>query len=188
MTMDYVLIVGAPAVGKATVAREVARLTGYRLVLNTLTSEMLLNVFERPEPPFSLLHVEFQHRIVEESARAGISLVSTVAWAYNSEFDCREMRKRLGFVAANGGRTLFAELSAPIDVRLERNRAESRHVLKPNQARTLTDDIMLGMERHRFVSEPGELDEFGPVVRLDTTTVAPGDAAMRIVEAFGLVH
>ena len=186
MTMDYVLIVGPPAVGKATVAAEVARLTGYRLVLNTLTSEMLLNVFERAEPPFTPLHVEFQHRIVEESARAGISLVSTVAWAYNSDFDWREMRKRLGFVRGNGGRVLFAELSAPIEVRLERNRHEARHARKPNQARTLTDDIMLGMERHRFVSEPGELDEFGPVVRLDTTEVAPGEAAARIVAAFSL--
>ena len=184
--MDYLLILGAPAVGKATVAAEVARLTGYRLVLNTLTSEMLLNVFERPEAPFLALHVEFQHRIVEESARAGISLVSTVAWAYSSAFDCREMRKRLGFVTANGGRILLAELTAPIDVRLERNREEARHALKPNQARTLSDDIMLGMERHRFVSEPGELDEFGPLVRIDTTTVTPGEAAARIVETFEL--
>lgn len=184
--MDYLLILGAPAVGKATVAAEVARLTGYRLVLNTLTSEMLLNVFERPEPPFAPLHVEFQHRIVEEAARSGISLVSTVAWAYNSEFDCREMRKRLGFVSEHGGRILLAELSAPIDVRLERNRHEARHALKPNQARTLTDEIMLGMERHRFVSEPGELDEFGPVVRIDTTSMSPAQAAAAIVARHGL--
>lgn len=186
--MDYLLVLGAPAVGKATVATELARLTGYRLVLNTLTSEMLLNVFERQEAPFSPLHVEFQHRIVEESARAGISLVSTVAWAHNSKFDCREMRKRLGFVTANGGRVLFAELAAPIDVRLERNREEARHALKPNQARTLSDDVMLEMERHRFLSEPGELEEFGSVVRIDTTTVTPGEAAARIVEAFDLVR
>jgi hypothetical protein len=96
------------------------------------------------------------------------------------------MRKRLGFVTANGGRVLFAELTAPIGVRLERNREAARHALKPNQARTLTDDIMLSMERHRFVSEPGELDEFGPVVRIDTAVVTAAEAAGRIIGAFGL--
>ena len=77
VTMIYVLIVGPPAVGKATVAREVARLTGFRLVPNTLTAEMLLDVFRRSERPFSRLHVEFQQRILEEAAAAGVSLVST---------------------------------------------------------------------------------------------------------------
>ena len=184
--MNYVLILGPPAAGKATVAREIARLTGYRLLLNTLTSEMLLHVFERQEAPFGPLHVEFQHRIIEEAARSGIDVVSTVAWAFNSVFDWREMRKRLDSVKALAGRVSFVELSAPIAVRLERNEHPERKLLKPNQARTLTSEIMLDMEKYRFLSEPGELDEFGPTLRVDTTKVRPAAAAALIVGTFGL--
>ena len=81
---------------------------------------------------------------------------------------------------------MFAELAAPIEVRLERNHHPERALAKPRQASTLSDEIMLGMEKHRFLSEPGELDEFGPSLRIDTTGATPGQAAARIVAEFGL--
>ena len=147
VTMSYVLIVGPPAVGKATVAREVARLTGFRLVPSTLTAEMLLDVFRRSERPFSRLHVEFQQRILEEAAAAGVSLVSTAAW----------------------------------------NHFPDRVRAKPNQQATLTDDVMREMEaKYRLSSDSGELDEFGPYLRIDTTRVSAGEAARLIVAGFGL--
>ena len=187
MTADYVLIVGPPAVGKATVAREVARLTGYRLLLNTLTTEMLSTVFTRFERPFGPLHVEFQSRILEEALKAGMSVVGTVAWALQDETNWRIARERNAMVAASGGRTCIAELTAPLNTLIERNRLPDRIADKPKQASTLTDTVIRDMtQRHRFVSEPGELAEFGPFLRIDTTVTSPTAAAERMVEAFGL--
>ena len=183
MTMIYVLIVGPPAVGKATVAREVARLTGFRLVPNTLTAEMLLDVFRRSERPFSRLHVEFQQRILEEAAAAGVSLVGTAAWAFDEELDWAISRSR--FEA--GGKTFIAELEAPFVTRLVRNHFPDRVRAKPNQQATLTDDVMREMEaKYRLSSDSGELDEFGPYLRIDTTRVSAGEAARLIVAGFGL--
>ncbi|MBK6562330.1 MAG: hypothetical protein IPH65_00940 [Dehalococcoidia bacterium] len=187
VTMSYVLIVGPPAVGKATVAREVARLTGFRLVPNTLTAEMLLDVFRRSERPFSRLHVEFQQRILEEAAAAGVSLVGTAAWAFDEELDWAISRSRFEAVRIHGGKTFIAELEAPFVTRLVRNHFPDRVRAKPNQQATLTDDVMREMEaKYRLSSDSGELDEFGPYLRIDTTRVSAGEAARLIVAGFGL--
>jgi hypothetical protein len=185
--MNYVLIVGPPAVGKATVAREVARLTGYRLVLNTLTSEMLLDIFARPERPFGPLHVEFQHRILEEAARHGMDVVSTLAWAFDEPTDWRVARARFALVRQHGGKSFIAELEAPLPVRLDRNNLPDRRTSKPNQAATLTAEVMQDLDaRYRLNSDPGELDEFGPHLRIDTTSSSPTESARRVIDTFGL--
>ena len=187
MSTDYILIVGPPAVGKATVAREVARLTGYRLVLNTLTTEMLSSVFARHERPFGPLHVHFQSRIIEEALKAGMSVVGTVAWAFQDETNWRIARERNAMVAAAGGRTCIAELTAPLEVLLERNRLPDRVADKPRQASTLSDDVVAELvRRNRFSAEAGELDDFGPYLRIDTTTTSASEAARLIVDRFDL--
>lgn len=187
MSMDYVLIIGPPAVGKATVAREVARLTGYRLVLNTLTTEMLSNIFARHERPFGPLHVQFQNRILEEALRAGMSVVGTVAWAFQDETNWRVARERNAVVVAAGGRTCIAELAAPFEILIERNRLPDRVADKLRQASTLSDEVLCELtRRNRFLAEPGELAEFGPYLRIESTQASATEAAARIVEAFGL--
>jgi shikimate kinase len=185
--MDYVLIVGPPAVGKATVARELGRLTGYRIVLNTLTAEMLLEVFNRDEAPFGRLHIEFQDRILKEAARAGISIISTGAWAFNLAEDWAITRRRCASVRDAGGRVFIAELEAPFETRLERNQLPDRREAKPNQQATLSDDVMRELEgRYRLNSLPGEIEEFGPYVRIDAEQFPPEEAARLIVGTFGL--
>ena len=42
------------------------------------------------------------------------------------------------------------------------------------------------MQRHRFLSEPGELDAFGPYLRIDTSKRSAAEAAEQIVVRFGL--
>ena len=51
ITVAIVVIFGPPAVGKMTVGREVARLTGYKLFHNHMTVEPVLEVFEFGSPP-----------------------------------------------------------------------------------------------------------------------------------------
>ena len=44
--MKFVLIFGAPAVGKMTVGQELERITGFRLLHNHMTIELVLNFFQ----------------------------------------------------------------------------------------------------------------------------------------------
>ena len=52
--MKLVLIHGAPAVGKLSVARELAKLTGFRLFHNHLTVDLVSAVFPFGSQPFIL--------------------------------------------------------------------------------------------------------------------------------------
>ena len=50
--MRFVVLHGRPAVGKLTVARELAQLSGWRLFHNHLVVDALLAVFDFGTPPF----------------------------------------------------------------------------------------------------------------------------------------
>lgn len=53
--MNLVLIYGPPAVGKLTVATELAQLTGFRLLHNHLIGDLARAVFEFLSPEYSQL-------------------------------------------------------------------------------------------------------------------------------------
>jgi len=183
--MDFVQIIGPPAVGKMTVGQELARLTGYKLLYNTMTADLLVDIFPRGTPPFGRLLSEFQTRIVEEAANAGVSIINTAVWAMDSESDTRVMTARQEAATRNAGTVYLVELYAPLDVRLERNRHEHRARHKPKQQRTLTHEIMVDMETTWRMSSAGELDGRPRYLRIDNTNVAPADAARQICERFG---
>jgi cytidylate kinase len=183
--MDFVQIIGPPAVGKMTVGQELARLTGYKLLYNTMTADLLIDIFPRGTPQFGRLLSEIQTRIVEEAAKAGVSIINTAVWAMDSEGDTRVMEARQDAATRHGGTVYLVELYAPLDVRLDRNRHEHRARHKPKQQRTLTDEIMGDMETTWRMSSAGELDGRPRYLRIDNTEVPAAEAAQRICDAFG---
>ena len=50
--MKLIFIFGMPASGKLTVAKELSRLTGYKVFHNHLAVDLLLSVFEFDSRPF----------------------------------------------------------------------------------------------------------------------------------------
>ncbi|HWS53001.1 MAG TPA: AAA family ATPase [Pyrinomonadaceae bacterium] len=70
--MTLVVLHGLPASGKLTVARELSRLTGYKLFHNHLTVDLLLSVFEFASPPFARLRELIWTAVIREAAAAGL--------------------------------------------------------------------------------------------------------------------
>jgi adenylate kinase family enzyme len=182
--MNFVLIFGPPAVGKTTVGQELTRLTGYKLLYNTMAADLLLDIFPRDAPEFGTLRSEIQTRIVEEAARAEIDLVHTTVWALDNPADTAVMRARQEVATRHGATVHLVELCAPLEVRLERNRHEDRTRQKPKQQQTLTDDVMRSLERWRMNSL-GEFDRHPHYIRIDNTKMPAEDAAWRICQSFG---
>jgi dephospho-CoA kinase len=73
--MKLILIYGSPAVGKLTVANEIARQTDFKVFHNHLTIDAVEPVFEFGTPPFwKLVHL-FRVETVAEAARVGRNLI-----------------------------------------------------------------------------------------------------------------
>jgi dephospho-CoA kinase len=70
--MKLIFIYGMPAVGKLTVAQELAAITGYRLFHNHLVVDLLLTVFEFGSPQFVALREEFWLSIFHQAAHTDL--------------------------------------------------------------------------------------------------------------------
>src|ERR1051325_8251746 len=77
--MKLIFIHGAPAVGKLTVATELARLTGFRLFHNHLTVDLVSAIFDFGSEPFVELREEIWLAVFHEAARRDVSLIFTFA-------------------------------------------------------------------------------------------------------------
>lgn len=115
-----VCIYGLPAVGKLTVAEEVARLSGYLLFHNHLTVNALRSVFDFGSEPFSEVLHRLRLDVFETAIRSGINLIFTNNSAWSGP-DPRArfvaLARRAGqLVEEAGGEAMFVRLTAPLPV------------------------------------------------------------------------
>jgi chloramphenicol 3-O-phosphotransferase len=175
MRPTLVYLYGPPAAGKLTIAEKLRDITGYRLFHNHLTVNAIRPVFDFGTKPFAEAIHRLRLDVFETAARHGIDLIFTnnSAWpGRNARANFVEFsEKAAGFVDAAGGRTVFAWISAPLEVLEERVASESR------RAHEKLVDIPRLRELH------GNLDN-RPLhehdLRIDTSVTAPDDAARLI--------
>jgi hypothetical protein len=177
-----VCIIGAPAVGKMTVGQEVCRRTGFRLFHGHIVADALTPFFPFGSPSLGRLSDAWKRLMFEEAARAGLNLVTTVAWRFDEPADSETIWTWL-CPYLDVGRVHCVELVAPLEVRMERNRSETRRL---KNAYWVTDDYLQeGHATHRY--ESGEQFPFDvPHLRLDNELLPAVAAAQRIVEHFAL--
>lgn len=174
--MRMVFVYGAPAVGKQTVAEELAALTGFKSFPNHLTVNPLVALFERNSPPYSRLLRELRVRMLEEAAEAGIDLIFT--WVYPRDTD-DAARAYLGAVESRGGRVHLVRLVCDRTVNLQRVGNESRRAGDKLTDAARLDELLDG----RY--EPRQIP-FGESLTIDTTELPPRAAAERIAAHYGL--
>ena len=88
LIMKCLIIVGPPAVGKMTVGRAIVEKTGYKLLHNHMTIDLLLNFFEHGSPQFWKLDKLFRFSIMEEVAKSKVpGFIFTFLWGFNSKED-----------------------------------------------------------------------------------------------------
>jgi chloramphenicol 3-O-phosphotransferase len=168
--MRLIFIHGAPAVGKLTVARELAALTGFRLFHNHLTVDLATSLFPFGSEPFILLRERIWLAAFAEAARNNVSLIFT----FNPERTVRErfIQDTIDMVKAEGGKVVFVELTcseADLERRLEdASRKEFGKLASVEQYRSLKDGGAF-----EFPKLPNELS-------LDTSSQSPTDCARLI--------
>ncbi len=166
---------GPPASGKLTVASLLSPLTGLPLFHNHLTVNAISSVFPFGTGPFADVVHRLRLDVFRTAAREGVSLIFT----NNSAWPGPDARARFEafateaerIVAAEGGRTLFVQLTAPLPVLQNRVAGKSRRqygkLLDPARLRDQVQHLDLSP------LHPSDLV-------IDTSQIGP-DAAARII-------
>jgi chloramphenicol 3-O-phosphotransferase len=173
--MKLVFLHGAPAVGKLTVARELAQLTGFRLFHNHLTVDLVSSLFPFGSEPFVRLREEIWLASFAAAAHAGTSLIFT----FNPERTVREgfIQQASECVTAEGGRVIFVELTCVADELERRLAAASRKEFGK----------LTSLEQYRSLKAAGafQFPKLPAGLTLDTTETTPEDTAKLIFEYLG---
>jgi hypothetical protein len=165
--MLLVFIHGAPAVGKLTVARELAGLTGFRLFHNHLTVDLVSSLFAFGTPSFVSLREQIWLATFAEAARNDLSLIFT----FNPERTVREefLQNAIHAVESAGGRVVFVELTCS-EAELERRMEE------PSRKQF---GKLASLEQYRSLKSAGafEFPKLPSEISIDTTHQSPAVTA-----------
>lgn len=163
---------GRPAVGKLTVARELAALCGWRLFHNHLVVDALLAAFEFGSPPFVELRERIWHDVFREASKAS---TPGLIFTFSPEATVRQdFVDRLVVDARHRGDTLhLVQLTCP-EAEIERrlDTASRRQTGK-----------LTSLELHRQLVADGAFDR--PIMpaftlSLDTSALSPAETARQI--------
>lgn len=170
--MKLVFLHGAPAVGKLTVARELAKLAGLRLFHNHLTVDLVSSLFAFGSESFVLLREQIWLAAFAAAARSNVSLIFT--FAPERTVRTRFIQDTLEVVESAGGKVIFAELTcteAELEQRIEdASRKEFGKLASVEQYRSLKD-----AGAFQFPKLPNGIS-------LDTTSQSPEETALLISE------
>lgn len=175
--MKLILIYGSPAVGKLTVAQEIARQTDFKVFHNHLTIDAVSPVFEFGTEPFwKLVHL-FRIETIAEAARQNVNLIYTFCYAKDS--DDAHVEQVLNAVERGGGEVCFVLLRA------EKCEIEKRMVSESRQNYSKLKNIELLKARWK------KNDLFSPVpfresLIIDNTDLSPEATARQIIRHFNL--
>jgi len=170
--LQVVFVFGPTASGKLTIAREVARVTGFRLFPDHLAVNLVSGVFDTDMRPFIRIREWAWMEVLREAAHANRSLVFT----FKPQATIRGsfISHACVIIERLGGEVVFVELDCPQAVIETRIENEDRRSLGK----------LASLEEYRRLRDQGGF-QFRtmptPAVKIDTSQCTPGEAASRIV-------
>jgi chloramphenicol 3-O-phosphotransferase len=177
MPSKLIVLYGPPAAGKLTVATELGRLTGMGVFDNHLSIDCVRPAFDYGVGPFSELNERIRHLVIEAAARESVDLIFT--FSYSHPDDAPYIETICTLVERHDGEVCFVQLLC------DRAIGEQR-VTQPDRVRR---EKMSTMEMLRWYHAENDLETTIPgrtSLTVDTTSLAPEDAARRIIVHYGL--
>ncbi len=138
--MKLIFIYGSPAVGKLTVANEIAKLTNFKVFHNHLTVDAVLPIFEFGSPPFTKLNDEFRKLLIAEAVSNNVNLITT--YCYAKDLDDERVGNLLKLVEDNGGEVNLVLLKCERKELEKRVLAESRQKFEKVKTVELLDEVL----------------------------------------------
>jgi len=176
--MQLIFLYGLPATGKLTVARELSRLTGYKLFHNHLVVDLLLSTFEFGSLPFVELREEIWLSVFRRACQGPMP---GLIFTFNPEKTVSPgfVPQAVETVTRSGGKVHFVELICPL-AELKRRIASPSHL----QYRKLSS-----LSLFETLEAAGEFDTShmpAAALTIDTSVHSPGEAAAQMYEGLHL--
>jgi hypothetical protein len=175
--MKLVILYGAPAAGKLTIATELGKRTGFKVFHNHLSIDCVKPVFDFGTPPFLRMIETIRFATIAEAAREGVDLIHTFVYAFGE--DDEHFAKLISSAEDNGGEVHLVLLRCDPDVLRTRIGNESRVRIGKL---TNPDSVDGSLSRFDLRSTYPRRDS----LVIDTTDLEPCAAASRIIEHFEL--
>ena len=106
--MRLVFIYGPPAVGKLTVATELAKLTGFKLHHNHVSIDFVRSIFQFGTFPYNKLVDKYRREMLEEAAKENVDTIFT--FVYGKGEDDEFVKDIIRRVESHKGKVLFVQL------------------------------------------------------------------------------
>jgi hypothetical protein len=167
-----------------TIGQELSALTGFPLFYNHRIIDLVTDYLPYGTPAFDNVVRPFFRNLLRETAGAGCSLIVTWGWRFNLSSDHAAMSSYIEPFLTAGHSVCFAELAAPLETRLVRNRTENRR--RHKKVDWATDEELASLHATHRWNTDGDFPFDVPHMILDNTNLEPREAALAIAGRFGL--
>jgi hypothetical protein len=175
--MRLVFIYGPPASGKLTIARELTKLTGFKLFHNHVSIQFVTSLFDFGSKTFNRLTDKYRREMLEEASRGGVDTIFT--FVYGKPVDDEFVRDVVSRVKRHGGKVFFVRLFCPRKELARRVAKPERRALGKLTEKKILDDLY----------RVHDLDSEVPLqssLNIDTGKNSPRKAARMIVQHYKL--
>lgn len=177
--MKLLFLYGPPAVGKLTIGKELASMTGFELIHNHLILDTLAGKYDRDSQEFKTESRRMRTDLVREAAEnnaAGIILTYVYLGSKSQDEFIQNLRK---ITEDHGGQACFVRLYCPQKTLQDRVTDDSRKDHGKIQSVDQLDDFLQHNETNLPIL-------FAENLSIDTSEVTPTEAAERIKAHYGL--
>lgn len=170
--MKVIFIYGAPGVGKLTVAKELAKLTGFSLLHNHLIGDLVRTLFEFGTDDYLKMSQKYRLDLLERAARAKHQGV-ILTFVYAQQLDKNFVDKMVKQIKKYKGEIYFIHLVCDKSELMKRVRNPSRLIYKK---------IKTKKKLHKALRDYDLFSEvpYKPNYIIDNTKLAPSKAAKLI--------
>ena len=191
--MSLIVLIGAQAVGKMTIGRELEKKIDGRLLYNHQTIDIFANFLGYTNKTFSLsteMRIAlFKEFVANKETNVTDSIIFTVLIDFDNEEDIQFLKDITAIFNVANESVYFIELVADLEERLERNIHEERLLAKPSKRNIefSRNELLNSNERYRLESTAGEVEALFPEVhylKINNTKLSVIDVTDIIVEHF----
>lgn len=188
--MNLIFLLGPPAVGKMTVGQALAQKVDYKLFHNHHSIEFALELFWYGSPEFKAIKEGIRELVFDICAKSKTlnGLIFTLVMAFDEQSDWDYLAAIQQKFEANDWAIYFVELTAPLAIRLERNKTPNRLLHKASKRNLAQSEKgMLENEKaYRLTSNEGEF-KTANYLKIDTTDKSAEAVATLITTTFNLI-